>query len=325
MGTDPADEHREERLKELAIFGKKKKKSKPRRSARVRKLADPAKAARRQKMTQVVLGLIVGALGVLGLVVGLNFLRDEAIHQNALPIKRVVLENQPDWMDDATATGLCRIVSDLAAEDPSDLKLPAKAAARLSQSLWVERIAPAGIINDYKGTLSIRCEFRKPIAAVSTGGILVRVDEGAMVLPGTLLPSGVPVGIYKTILGVDSKPPEAGRVWDSPDLLAAVEILRLVDQHPFSREIAAIDVSNYNARQNPAKPHIVMFTDQRTIINWGRAIGVEGRIEVDSQQKLQNLEGVFIAHGSLNKLLYVDLRGREPRGQTREGQEIETR
>ena len=260
---------------------------------------------------------------MLGLAVGFNFLRDRALHQNVPPISQVVLEDRPDWMDEITATGICQLVSDLAAENPSDLNLPAKAAARLTQDIWVKRVAPAGVVNDYHGTLSIRCEFRKPIAAVSTGAFLVRVDEQGLVLPGKLLLSGVPVGKYKTILGVTSEPPDPGQVWDSPDLLAAVELLSFIQDRPFSREITAVDVSNYNGRQDVSEPHIVMFTDQRTVLNWGRAIGTEGRIEVDHQQKLRHLEGLFAEHGSLNELLYVDLTGRKPRGKKRNNQPLE--
>ena len=306
------------------MFGKKKKpKARPR--ARRSKPADPAKAARQKKRMQLILSLVAGGLGVLALAVGLVFLRKRALQQNVPPIRRVELANQPQWMDKATATEICLIVSELAGENPSDLNLPAKAAARLAQNIWVKRVAPAGVVNNYDGTLTIRCEFRKPIAAVSSGGVLVRVDEQGLVLPGRLLPSGVPVGKYKSILGVSSEPPEAGQVWDSPDLLAAVELLRLIQGRAFSWEITAVDVSNYNGRQDVSKPHIVMFTDQRSVLNWGRAIGSEGRIEVDYRQKLQHLEGLFAEHGSLNKLLYVDLTGRKPRGKKRNNQPLEAR
>ena len=272
---------------------------------------------------QVILGLLAGALAVLGLTVGLNFLRDLEIRRNVPPIKWVVLEDQPDWMDEGTATGICQMISDLAAQDPSDRNLPAKAAAKLAQNIWVKRVLPAGVVNDYHGTLSIRCEFRKPIATVSSGAFLVRVDEDALVLPGRLLPTGLPVDKYKSILGVTSEPPGPGHIWDAPDLLAAVELLRLIGDRAFSREITAVDVSNYNGRQNSSKSRIVMFTEQGTILKWGRAIGTEGHIEVDHHQQVQHLDGLFAEHSSLNTLLYVDLRGREPRGKTRNGQTLE--
>lgn len=306
------------------MFGRKKK-PKPRPKTRkvkprkARKTADPAKAAR----MRLILGILAGALAVLGLVVGLSFLLDREIQRNVPPIKQVELKDKPDWMDEAVATEICQMISDLAAQDPSDQKLPAKAADALAKNIWVKRVLPTGVINDYHGTLSIRCEFRKPIAIVNSGVFLVRVDEDALVLPGELLLTAVPVDKYKRILGVTSEPPEPGQTWDSPDLLAAVELLKLIGDRPFSREITAVDVSNYNGRRSD-KAHIVMFTNQRTVLNWGRAIGTEGRIEIDHKQKLQHLEGLFIEHSSLNKLLYVDLRGREPRGKDRNGQTLES-
>ena len=303
------------------MFGKKKK-PKPRpktRKVKPRKARDPAKAAR----MRLILGILAGALAVLGLLVGLSFLLDREIQGKVPPIKWVVLENQPDWMDEAVAAQIRQLVSDLAAQDPSDQKLPVKAADALAKNIWVKRVLPAGVINDWRGTLSIRCEFRKPIAIVNSGVFLVRVDEDALVLPGKLLLSAVPVDKYKSILGVTSQPPEPGQTWDSPDLLAAVELLKLIGDRPFSREITAVDVSNYNGRRSD-KAHIVMFTNQRTVLYWGRAIGTEGRIEVDHQQKLQHIEGLFLEHSSLNKLLYVDLRGREPRGKKRNGQTLES-
>lgn len=306
------------------MFGKKKK-PKPRpktRNVKPRKARDPAKAAR----MQLILGTLAGALIVLGLIAGLDFLRNHTIDKNVPPIKWIVLANQPDWMDEDTAAGIRQLISDLAAQDPSDRNLPARATAKLAQkSLWVKRVLPAGVVNDYQGTLSIRCEFRKPLATVSSGDFLVRVDQDAMVLPGKLLPSGLPVGKYKSILGVNSQPPEPGQIWDAPDLLAAVELLKLIGDQPFDQEIIAVNVSNFNGRQNASKSHIVMLTDQHTVLNWGRAIGTEGHIEVDHHQKLQHLQGLFIQQGSLNKLRYVDLRGREPRGKTRNGQNLETR
>ena len=71
------------------MFGKKKK-SKPRPNTRKpAKPADPAKAARQRKMMQLILGILAGALAVLGLAVGFNFLLDRAHQKNVPPISDV--------------------------------------------------------------------------------------------------------------------------------------------------------------------------------------------------------------------------------------------
>ena len=299
---------------------KSKEKARPREKA---KGAGKAKAEGKRRITKVVLPAVAGSLAVLVLVIGLVFVRDWAFEGAFEPIREVRLEDKPVWMDDETAEGICEQVSELAGENPSDPGLPAKAAALLAQNIWVKRVATAGVVNNSEGTLIIRCDFRKPLAAVSTGPVLVRVDEGGLVLPGELARTAVPVGKYKEIVGVTSDPPQAGQVWGSDDLQAGVAVLRLIEGRAFGGEITAVDVNNYNGRRNVSRPHIVLKTAQQGVLYWGRAIGSEGRIEVDYHKKLEHLEGLFLRYGSLNKLVYADLRGRTVLGKSRSGEAID--
>jgi small nuclear ribonucleoprotein (snRNP)-like protein len=157
------------------------------------------------------------------------------------------------------------------------------------------------------------------LAVVGSGGVWVRVDEEALALPGRYLRSGVQTGKYREIVGVKSDPPPDGQIWTEEDLLAGVNILRLIDGKPFTGEITAIDVSNYRGRLNTYKPHIVLTTENQSEIRWGRAIGTEGRIEVNHEMKLHHLEELFIRYGSLNKLAHADLRGQKVLVSLRDG------
>ena len=307
------------------MFGKKKKKSKARRKPRDTKRVDPATLARRKRIRHVTLGVLISVAVVLGLLAGREWLIRQTLEEKIPPVSKVVMADVPTWLDESAEEEIKQLAMEVVLENPTDMKLAEKVAARLARSLWVKKIAPAGVVNNYDGSLTIRCEFRQPLAMVSGRRVLVRVDRDAMVLPGKFLRTAVQVGKYRQILGVDSDPPEAGQVWSSPDLLAGVDVLRLIDGLPFSKEIAAIDVSNYRGRRNVAKPHIVMITDKQSYINWGRAIGTEGRIEVDYKTKLEHLEGLFIRYGSLNKFIYADLTGRDVRGKLRDGKEVESR
>ena len=272
-------------------------------------------------MVQVGLGVLAAAVAI----AGLAFLRNSEQQRMIPPVESIVLANRPPWIDEQTAKEICRLVSEIAAENPNDPHLPAKAADALTQSIWVKRVLPGGIVNDYNGVLSICCEFRKPIAIVGAAGVLVRVDEDGLVLPGRFLRSGVVVGQYKEITGVRSTAPEEGQIWDSPDLLSAIQILRLINERPYSPEIATVDVRNYNGRRDSSRAHIVLLTDQHSALQWGRAIGTEGRIEVDYKKKLEHIEGLFLQYGSLNKLEYADLRGKSPLGRLRNGGQVEPR
>ena len=296
---------------------RKKKKPKTRRAARERKRVDPATLARRRKIKHFTLGLMVSATVALGLILGLALLRE----QMAPPISEVVLVDVPEWLDDSAAEQIRQAALEVVRDNAGDDRLAQKVAKKLAENIWVKGIAPAGVVSNYDNrNLTIRCEYRRPLAVVSGPGVLVRVDREALVLPGRFLRSGVPAGKYREIVGVKSDPPEAGQMWNAPDLLAGVDLLRLIDDRPFAREITAVDVSNYRGRQNVARPHIVMTTDQQSRINWGKAIGMEGRIEAHYKTKLQNLEGLFLRYGSLNKLVYADLRGQKVGVKEREGE-----
>lgn len=269
--------------------------------------------------------MLISVAVVLGLLAGREWLVRRTLEEKVPPVSNVDLADLPEWMDDSAVEEIQQLAMEVVLENPTDKKLAEKVAARLATSLWVKKIAPAGVVNNYDGSLTIRCEFRRPLAMVSGRSVLVRVDRDAMVLPGKFLRSGVQVDKYREIVGVKSDPPPAGQVWTAEDLLAAVNILRLIDGKPFTGEITAIDVSNYRGRRNVAKPHIVMITDKQSYINWGRAIGTEGRIEVDYMTKLEHLERLFLQYGSLNKLVYADLTGRDVRGKLRDGKAVESR
>jgi hypothetical protein len=63
----------------------------------------------------------------------------------------------------------------------------------------------------------------------------------------------------------------------------------------------------------------VLTTENQSEIRWGRAIGTEGRIEVNHEMKLHHLEELFIRYGSLNKLAHADLRGQKVLVSLRDG------
>ena len=264
------------------------------------------------------LGVAISAAAVLAVIVTAEWLKHRMLTE--VPVSRVVVAEGPGWLDEEAIEEIKRAAMDVVRESPTDKKLAEKVAAKLAGNIWIKKIPAGGVVNNYDGSLTIRCEYREPLAVVGAGGVWVRVDREALVLPGRFLRSGVQAGKYREILGVQGKAPPAGQVWTAEDLLAAVNILRLIDGKPFTGEITAIDVSNYRGRRNTYKSHIVLTTENQSEIRWGRAIGTEGLIEVNYELKLHHLEELFIRHGSLNKLEYADLRGQKVMVRLRDGE-----
>lgn len=283
---------------------RKKKNSKPRRPRRSSKPVDPAKLARRRAFAKVGLGILAVGVLIAGLVLLANY-----VFRDIPAVTRVTLAEEPFWLEESAAEQVRQTVLDLAKKNPSDPDLPAKAAKSLSQNIWVKRIVR--IVNNYDGSLTVRCEFRKPLAIVTGPTVLVRVDQDGMVLPGRYLRTAPEASRYKRILGVVTNAPAEGIKWGAPDLLAGIALLKLIEDKPFSKEITAVDVSNYRGRRNTAKPHLVMTTEKQTFLYWGRAVGSEGQIEVDHLTKLKNLEALFRKFGSLNKLDHANLTGKK--------------
>ena len=254
--------------------------------------------------------VVLGVIAVAGVIAILWLLADN-VYRNNPPITDVVLAEPPEWLDEEATEQIRRTVLDLAAKDRTDPKLPAKAVAALSKSIWIKRIPPAGIVNDRRGRLIINCEYRKPLAMVTGPTVLVRVAADGLVLPGKYKRTASEAKLYRRILGVTTEAPKAGAKWEAADLQAGVALLKLIDPRPFGSEITAVDVSNYKGRKNPTKAHLVLMTDEQAYLYWGRAIGTEGRLEADHLTKLKNLNALFLQLGSLNNLDYANLTGQK--------------
>ena len=264
------------------------------------------------------LGVVISAAAVLAVISASEWLKSRVLEDVA--VNRVFVADAPDWLDASAIADIESAAMEVVRENLADKKVARKVAEKLAGNIWVRKIPAGGVINNYDGSLSIRCEYRKPLAIVGAGGVWVRLDRDALVLPGRFLRSGVPAGKYREILGVKSNPPVEGQVWSAEDLLAAVNILRLIDGKPFAGEITAIDVSNYRGRRNTYNSHILLTTEMQSELRWGRAIGTEGRIEVGYEIKLHHLEELFIRYGSLHKLEHADLRGQKVTVRKRDGE-----
>lgn len=186
---------------------------------------------------------------------------------------------------------------------------------QIAASGWVKRVDR--ITCGMGGTISVLCEYRRPIAMLYAEGgeyktgKYVPIDREGYHLPEVYDRVESDSG-WMRIVGVRSAPPVPGRAFtaEAEDAIAAVRLAALLfDQPEISDRIGGIDVSNYNGRQDARKTHIQLWTRDGRMVRWGSAIGNE--IEEPSvADKLRNLAL------SLKRNLpqaYVDLR-HDPNG-----------
>ena len=119
------------------------------------------------------------------------------------------------------------------------------------------------------------------------------------------------------IEGAGNYLPDPGQAVQAKDLIAAVDVLTKIiqmdEQLPVEdqlwSELAVLNVANFEGRINQRDPHITLYTQRFTEIRWGAAVGRSVPYhEAGFKYKLSTLYRTYKKFGSLDSLLYVDLR-----------------
>ena len=223
------------------------------------------------------------------------------VSQSSVPLKLV---NVPGWVSEQ----LKERVYAAATAGGEDLKLDEEAARLVQQNIetriaWLDGVE---VLTGHDG-IYIEGRWRRPLALVKRGLQSFYIDAEMVVLDFVPVPA---LSIAKVEgLSVEPTVPSPGRVWQKDDLAAAITILARLDQmdksvtpdEPLLDEIARIDVSNFNGRQNSKTAHIILYTKDNTEIIWGAEFGTWQRyLEATDEEKLANLYGYYKEHGSLS-------------------------
>ncbi len=196
-----------------------------------------------------------------------------------------------------------------------DLKLDEDTARSVQNNLerevaWLQNVT----VQTTHDTIRIEAQWRRPIALVKRGMSKFYVDAELVVLDFVPMPN-LPI-VKVRGLSLITKVPQPGTVWQRDDLVAAVDVLKLLwrmdeevtPDKPLLWEIEVIDVSNFKGREDARFPHIVLYATDNTEIIWGAEIGTWQRyLEATDKEKLLKLYGYYKEHGSLLGVKYIKL------------------
>ena len=222
----------------------------------------------------------------------------------------VVFVNAPEWIGEQLKSKILTYVGGRTFQ--LDEQAAQQVAKNLSASAWLSEIK--AITTDKE--IQVYATFRKPVALVQSGPSPFYMDAEQVVLDYVPMPHLLIVEIK----GLSPTPqmPRYGDVWNSNELSAAIKLLNriirmdkdITPTKPLLREIASIDVSNYNGRKNRSRPHIVLFTRDNTEIQWGAELGAwQKYLESTDEQKLAKLYGYYQAYNTLSAgAKYINLR-----------------
>jgi hypothetical protein len=265
------------------------------------------------KLRRGFLGLLAAVIGVGGVGWGLRNLEGyvRGIAQDRAVKLTVSMKQPPAWADPALVESIC-LSSGIRCDDTLlDEKLTEIWAGNLALNPWVKRVMR--VQKGYSGQVEVECELRQPIASVEEAGDATYfIDAEGVVLPGATVHCHV-----VKIAGIRGEIPPPGQTITGADAAAGLEvltkILQMDQQLPASdrlwKELAELSVNNYEGRVSQRDSHLMIYTQKATEIRWGAAIGRSVPYhEADVKYKLATLYRTYQKYGSLDRLLYVELR-----------------
>jgi hypothetical protein len=289
-----------------------KKNNKKRISFRPGSLLSKKKQKSRRPGPNLIRFLKISSIACAVVAVGLILYFAEKYIKATKPVKTgpVVLMDAPQWVGEQLKAKI------LASAGGRTFRLDEDAAQLVAENLesvaWLDDIK--ALTTDK--SIQVRAEFRKPIALVTSGLSPFYVDAEQVVLDYVPMPHLLIVQIKG--LSMLTKVPRFGQVWHQDDLAAAIMLIDRINkmdrtvtpQKPLLHEIAIIDVSNYNGRQDKRQPHIILYTKDNTTIIWGAELGTwQKYLESTDEQKLAKLYGYYKEKGTLSGgVKYINLR-----------------
>ncbi|MHC4075010.1 MAG: cell division protein FtsQ/DivIB [Planctomycetota bacterium] len=248
--------------------------------------------------------------------VGAGFVFLERFVRKTVPVsgREAVIElvGAPGWINEQ----LKERIFNAAKPYGGDLKIDENAAASVQQNIeaqvaWLDDI----VVQATHDRVRIKARWRKPLVLVKKFTQPFYLDAEMVVLD--YLPmSSLPIVEAKD-LPLATKQPLPGDILHSQSLSAGVAIIAKLDrmddilaaEKPLLYEIASIDVTNYQGRQNSQRPHILLYTTDNTQVIWGAQLGAWQRyMEAPDEEKLTKLYDYYTKRGSLlGSAKYINL------------------
>ncbi|MSQ90696.1 MAG: hypothetical protein EXS01_04785 [Phycisphaerales bacterium] len=219
-----------------------------------------------------------------------------ALRRNATakPGERIEVSflDAPAWMTPADLAPLQNLTAAEAGSAVYDRDGLARAQNALSATGWFEEVRQVRRVGS--SALEVDASFADPTALVVDGDGEHLLDSGARLLPRTYATGTAPP--LMRILGVSLPRPTApGQLWQGADLLAGVQMAKLVGSQRWRAQVSAIDVSAVRKDQT-----LTLITTSGCRIHWGRTPGTEASAEVPAAQKLRYLDLLANQYGRID-------------------------
>ncbi len=277
-------------------------------------LPEPAKVARVMATTTTVVLFLAMAIG---LVAGRGALRARAAEVVREPVS-VKFDWPPlaagangeskggTWLDSKTQHQLTALALSRLTADPFDAKSLAQAREAIARTGW---FAEGPVLRrESAGVVRVEGKWRVPFAAVRDG-----TTDHLVTYRGELLdmPYGAGTSGFPVIVGASQgRPSQLGEVWAGPDVHAGLRLLATLQSRPWSKQVAAIDVSDYLPKNRRELTIVAKKTGGR--IRWGGPVDASLPGEATTAMKLRHLDNIIAQHGWIDAgQTHLDIRYRD--------------
>jgi len=294
-------------------MSKAKKARAPLRGRTVKLAPTPEQIARRARLTRVARHMTALLLCIIAGGVGLRELKRH-VERNVVFLNeppQVILKDRPVWMSDFLCEQLLATVRPMGAHSAFDRDLLIDVAASLRSNPWVKSVRQVrrAYARRPGDTIEIDCDFRAPVAMVHWKDYFWLVDGDGIKLPEQFTAQQVPHILkgrdgmmnIRIIEGVRQPPVESGHKWPGDDLLAGLDLVKLLYGKPFAEAVIKVDVTNFGGRDDPREAQLTLETCYGTAVKWGRPVNAKDFfVEVSTAQKLKYLEQVQSQYGRID-------------------------
>ncbi|MDP7008611.1 MAG: hypothetical protein QGI78_03470 [Phycisphaerales bacterium] len=213
----------------------------------------------------------------------------------------VTFEDSPVWLDDSLLAELQDVVKSHLAALPVGRQGLINAAQALEGTGWFSSVHQIAWVDEAHARVD--ASFLIPHARVRTAFGARYVDPVGIVLPmrdGRIVSEG-----YHFVTLSEPKhaaPQRPGLRWDGGDIVAGLQVLRLIYDKPWALQVEGIDLSHWSSDRT-----LTLVTDTPCRLLWGSAPGEEIGLEALASEKLSRLDHIFRDHGAIDRGRSVDL------------------
>lgn len=207
----------------------------------------------------------------------------------------VTFDDPPVWLDSSLLTELQNIVRSHLAAIPVGRNGLINASSALEGTGWFTKVEQVAWVD--ASHAKVTATFLIPHARVRTAKGQRFIDPMGIVLPsrdGRIVSSGYH---FVTLNSPQYQSPQRpGLRWDGGDIIAGLQVLRLIYDKPWALQIEMIDLSTWSYDGS-----ITLVTKTPCRLLWGSAPGKEAGLEALANEKISRLDHLYRDHGAIDR------------------------